>query len=269
MGALAIAGALVLSALAAGPAAARTLDYWVAAVPTSWSIVPNGHDAISGMTVAVEDSVFPTVVYRRFTPHWRRPLANAPRSAADGLLIPGPLLHARAGDRLRIHFKNMDTLRREPHSMHFHGVHYPPSSDGAYVPGVSGGDADVKVGRTWTYRLTAGADSVGLTGGGSTFFSPPPKRAQAPPAARRTAPAMTRGTALFLGGRGGKGAGGGGAAGTFLIVAPSSTAGGRVTVAESAGAVAAAPTRSAAARLPPSGKRSEGFGAAARRTMAE
>ena len=35
--------------------------------------------------------------------------------------------------------------------MHFHGVHYKPSSDGAYVPGFSGGDADVKPGRSWTY----------------------------------------------------------------------------------------------------------------------
>jgi FtsP/CotA-like multicopper oxidase with cupredoxin domain len=164
-GALAIAGALALLCLLAttSPAAgARTLDYWIAAVPTSWSIVPNGRDAISGMTVPVEDSVLPTVVYRRFTPHWRRPLANAPRSAADGQLIPGPLIRARVGDRLRIHFKNLDTLRREPHSMHFHGVHYRPSSDGAYLPGVSGRDADVKVGQTWTYRLTAGEDSVGV-----------------------------------------------------------------------------------------------------------
>ncbi|HEX7291955.1 MAG TPA: multicopper oxidase domain-containing protein [Conexibacter sp.] len=164
MGAPAIAGALVLLCVlaASSSAAARTLDYWVAAVPTSWSIAPNGHDAITGMMVPVEDSVFPTVVYRRFTPHWRRPVANATRASADGLLIPGPLIHARVGDRLRIHFKNMDTLRRDAHSMHFHGVHYAPSSDGAYVPGVSGGDANVKVGGTWTYRLTAGEDSAGV-----------------------------------------------------------------------------------------------------------
>ena len=46
--------------------------------------------------------------------------------------------------------------------MHFHGVHYRPSSDGAYVPGFSGRDGDVKPGQTWTYRLTAGSDSVGV-----------------------------------------------------------------------------------------------------------
>ena len=46
--------------------------------------------------------------------------------------------------------------------MHFHGVRYKPSSDGAYVPGFSGRDADVKPGQSWTYRLTARADSVGV-----------------------------------------------------------------------------------------------------------
>jgi FtsP/CotA-like multicopper oxidase with cupredoxin domain len=140
----------------------RTIDYWVAAVPVTWNIVPNGRDAIMGMPVSLQDSVIQTVVYRRYSPNWRKPLENAPRSSADGLLIPGPLIQARVGDRLRIHFKNMDTLRRAPHSMHFHGVHYAPSSDGAYVPGFSGPDGDVLPGHTYTYRLTAGSDSAGV-----------------------------------------------------------------------------------------------------------
>jgi FtsP/CotA-like multicopper oxidase with cupredoxin domain len=66
------------------------------------------------------------------------------------------------GDRLVVHFKNMDHVLDRPHSMHFHGVHYKPSSDGAYLPGFSGGDADVKPGHTWTYRLFAGSDSMGV-----------------------------------------------------------------------------------------------------------
>jgi FtsP/CotA-like multicopper oxidase with cupredoxin domain len=140
----------------------RTIDYWVAAVPVSWNIVPNGHDAIMGMAVPTEKSVLQTVVYRRYSPNWREALPNAPAGDADGLLIPGPLIHARVGDHLRIHFKNMDTLHHAPHSMHFHGVEYRPSSDGAYVPGFSGRDADVLPGHTYTYRLTAGPDSAGV-----------------------------------------------------------------------------------------------------------
>ena len=37
-----------------------------------------------------------------------------------------------------------------------------PHSDGAFVPGFSGGDGDVKPGRTRTYRLTAAPSSVGV-----------------------------------------------------------------------------------------------------------
>jgi manganese oxidase len=143
-------------------AGGRTVDYWVAAVPVSWNITPNGRDALTGMKVTTQASVSRTVVYRRFSPNWKRPLANAPRSSADGLLIPGPLLHARVGDTLRIHFKNMDTLHHAPHSMHFHGVHYTPRNDGSFIPGFSGAGADVQFGKTFTYVLTAGSDSAGV-----------------------------------------------------------------------------------------------------------
>ena len=160
---LALGLVLVVGATSPGAAATgRTVDYWVAAVPVVWNVVPNGRDGITGMPVAREDAVIPTVVYRRYSPNWRKPLANAPRDSADGLLIPGPLIKARVGDRLRIHFKNMDTLRNAPHSMHFHGVHYKPSSDGAYVPGFSGRDGNVKPGQSYTYELTAGKDSAGV-----------------------------------------------------------------------------------------------------------
>jgi FtsP/CotA-like multicopper oxidase with cupredoxin domain len=140
----------------------RTIDYWIAAVPVVWNIAPNGRDGITGRKIPSDQSVMETVVYRRYSPHWGRPEPNAPRSSADGLLIPGPLIQARVGDRLRIHFKNMDTLHRAPHSMHFHGVHYEPSSDGAFLPGFSRRDANVLPGRTYTYRLTAGEDSAGV-----------------------------------------------------------------------------------------------------------
>ena len=149
------------AALAAAPAPAAVKHYWVAAVPVSWNVVPNQHDAIMGMMYPPSETVFPTVVYRRYSKNWKRPLNNQPQGDGNQDLMPGPLLRARVGDRLRIHFKNLDTTFKRPHSMHFHGVHYKPSSDGAYLPGFSGRDADVKPGRTFTYKLTAGRDSVG------------------------------------------------------------------------------------------------------------
>jgi FtsP/CotA-like multicopper oxidase with cupredoxin domain len=156
------AAALVIAlgaALLAAPSAhAAVREYWVAAVDVDWNMVPNGRDAIEDMTYDASQTVFPTVVYRRYTKGWKTPLRNSP----DQDLIPGPLLHARVGDKLRVHFKNSDRAFGRPHSMHFHGVEYKPSSDGAYVPGFSGRDADVKPGRTWTYKLTAGKDSAGV-----------------------------------------------------------------------------------------------------------
>jgi FtsP/CotA-like multicopper oxidase with cupredoxin domain len=161
-GALAVGAVSLTGGATAESARGPTTDYWIAAVPVVWNIVPNGRDAITDMPISREDSVVPTVVYRRFSPNWRKPLPNAARESADGQLIPGPLIQARVGDHLRIHFKNLDTLRNAPHSMHFHGVHYKPSSDGAYVPGFSGRDGNVKPGQTYTYELDAGEDSAGV-----------------------------------------------------------------------------------------------------------
>jgi FtsP/CotA-like multicopper oxidase with cupredoxin domain len=152
------------AALAAAPAASAALrQYWVAAVPApTWNMAPNERDAMMGTQLSPSQTVFPTVVYRRYTPHWRHPMRNDAAGSSNQDLIPGPLLRARAGDRIYVHFKNLDTLYKRPHSMHFHGVHYKPSSDGAYLPGVSGRDAEVMPGQTWTYKLTAGSDSVGV-----------------------------------------------------------------------------------------------------------
>jgi FtsP/CotA-like multicopper oxidase with cupredoxin domain len=161
----AFAAALITGAvaLAAAPAAfGKVREYWVGAVPVTWNIVPNQRDAIMGTTFTPAQTVFPTVVYKRFSRGWKKRLRNSPTRGGNQDLIPGPLIRARVGDRIVVHFKNMDRVYRRSHSMHFHGVHYRPSSDGAYLPGFSGGDGDVRYGRAWTYRLRAGADSMGV-----------------------------------------------------------------------------------------------------------
>jgi FtsP/CotA-like multicopper oxidase with cupredoxin domain len=156
-----VAGAAAMAAAPAPPARAATRHFWVAAEPVTWNLVPNGRDAIMGTRFSPAQTVFPTIVYRRYTRGWRRPLPNMPAGSSNQDLVPGPLIRARVGDRVRVHFKNMDDLFDRPHSMHFHGVHYRPGSDGAFLPGFSGRDAVVKPGRTHTYRLRAGRDSVG------------------------------------------------------------------------------------------------------------
>jgi FtsP/CotA-like multicopper oxidase with cupredoxin domain len=158
----AVALGVVLVLLAVAPAAqARTLHYWIAAVPTTWNIMPSQHDPITGVTFRPEDTTFQTVVYKRFTRNWGRMMRNLPAVTGDNDGIPGPTIRARVGDTVLVHFKNMDTLMNDPHSMHFHAFLYPFPSDGAYIPGASGRGANVRPGRSFTYRLKAIRNSTG------------------------------------------------------------------------------------------------------------
>ena len=58
--------------------------------------------------------------------------------------LPGPLIRARVGDRLIVHFKND---LPEPTTVHWHGVRVPIEMDG--VPGIS--QDEVKRGESFTY----------------------------------------------------------------------------------------------------------------------
>ena len=150
--------AVVPSAAAAAP---RVREYWVGAVPVTWNLVPNGRNAIENERYTRDQTVFRAVAYRAFTPRWRSLLPRGQRVRDEFGLI-GPLIRAQVGEEIRVHFKNFDTEFDRPHSMHFHGVHYPIGSDGSYIPGFSGRGANVKPGQSYTYRLRAGADSVGV-----------------------------------------------------------------------------------------------------------
>ena len=55
-------------------------------------------------------------------------------------------------------------MTNQPHSMHFHGVHYRLGSDGAYIPGFSGPGANVKPGESFTYRFVGRDRTRGACG---------------------------------------------------------------------------------------------------------
>jgi FtsP/CotA-like multicopper oxidase with cupredoxin domain len=155
---------LVTTLWLAAPAAAHAArrDIWVAAVPVTFDMVPWGKDPISGTAFTPEQRFAPATIYRRTTRNWRRPLRNSDTSSLPRDGVPGPLIRARVGDTINVHFKNLEPAGGRPHSMHFHGVRYPPSSDGSFVPGISGPDADVKPGQSWTYHLRALTTSQGV-----------------------------------------------------------------------------------------------------------
>jgi manganese oxidase len=149
-----------ITSVAAGGASARgaVREYWVAAVPVTWNVVPNERNAIEGERFTREQTVLRTVAYRQYTKDFAKQIPNAP----DNPGLQGPLLHARVGDRLVVHFRNLDTVTNQAHSMHFHGVRYRFGSDGAYIPGFSGPGANVRPGETFTYRFEAGPGTQGV-----------------------------------------------------------------------------------------------------------
>jgi hypothetical protein len=69
-----IAGTGAVASAAAPAASAAVREYWVAAVPApTWNMAPNERDAIHGVGLSPSQTVFPTIVYRRYTPHWATP----------------------------------------------------------------------------------------------------------------------------------------------------------------------------------------------------
>ena len=147
-----LAGALALCLDRRARPRARVRDYWVAAVPTSWNIVPERARRDHGHARSrPSDAVFPTVVYRRFTPRLAAGRsANAPRSSADGLADPRPAdPRPRRRPAARSTSRTWTRCAATPHSMHFHGVHYKPELRRRLRARRSPArDADVKPGQT-------------------------------------------------------------------------------------------------------------------------
>src|SRR5438045_894794 len=79
--------AMTVAGGAAPAASARAVAYWIAAVPVTWNVVPNGHDAIMGTTFSSADTVFPAVVYRKYTRNWHRVVPNVPGDSSNQNLI--------------------------------------------------------------------------------------------------------------------------------------------------------------------------------------
>src|SRR5262247_4005491 len=76
--------------------------------------------------------------------------------------VPGTVIYARPGDRLRIHVKNGDV---QPHSFHLHGLRYGIDSDGSWPFGTQSDDGrrsdEICPGQMWTYTYHATHHTIG------------------------------------------------------------------------------------------------------------
>lgn len=144
----------------ADTAKGRTREYWVQVDSFRHNLVPTGTDAMMGQTFKPSDSSFWALGYRAYAPGWAHVLrGNDDIGANTG--IPGPIIRARVGDTVKVHFRNNDSHYRWPHSMHPHGFKYTPQSDGGYVAAQNVGGRAVRFGESYTYTWTAEASSVG------------------------------------------------------------------------------------------------------------
>ena len=151
--------ALELTAKPTASAGDHVVEYWIAAVPVNWHVVPNERDGIMGTTFDPAKTTFQTVVYRQYTPNWARQLPNEPGD--EGIQGPRDPCAGRRHDPRPL---------REPR----HGLQ-PAALDAlprrrttaraptAPTSRASRGRARTSSpGKSFTYRLIAGPDSVGV-----------------------------------------------------------------------------------------------------------
>jgi Galactose oxidase-like, Early set domain/Multicopper oxidase len=76
--------------------------------------------------------------------------------------VPGTVIYAHPGQRLRIHVKNADVM---PHSFHVHGLRYGIDSDGSWPFGTQAADGrrsdEICPGQQWTYTFEVTDEMLG------------------------------------------------------------------------------------------------------------
>lgn len=152
--------ATLLSGTAKAVALPALREYWIQVDSFPHNLVPTGTDDMSGMAFTPSQCSYGALGYRAFSPGWGSPLpGNDDIGANTG--IPGPTIRAKAGDTIRIHFRNNDRHFGFPHSIHAHGVTYEAESDGAWIFANPTPGSAVNPGDTFIYEYTALPQSVG------------------------------------------------------------------------------------------------------------
>lgn len=125
----------------AGPNSTR--EYWIAAEPVRWNIVPTGRDQMMDERVKGRTR-FTAYAYRAYSRNFGAPIGRAS--------IPGPLLEVKVGETLIVHFRNKLPT---PVTMHPHGLFYANDMDGAYKGRFTDPSGFVRTNREFTYRWEA------------------------------------------------------------------------------------------------------------------
>jgi FtsP/CotA-like multicopper oxidase with cupredoxin domain len=135
-------------------------EYWIQADSFHHNLIPTGYDGLMGMHFTPDQTSFWALGYRAYTSGWGQPLAGND-DIGPNTGIPGPILRGSVGDTIRVHFRNNDTHRRFPHSMHPHGVSYTPENDGGWFAADPRPGTVIEVGESYTYNWQVRPNSVG------------------------------------------------------------------------------------------------------------
>jgi FtsP/CotA-like multicopper oxidase with cupredoxin domain len=133
------AGTARLAALSSSGSGA-TREYWIAAEPVKWNIVPTHRDQMMAEKVKQGRTSFSAYGYRPYSEGFGKPLGKAS--------VPGPLIEAEVGDTVIVHFRNR---LQAPVTMHPHGLFYSNEMDGAYKGKFTDPGGFVQRNRTFTY----------------------------------------------------------------------------------------------------------------------
>jgi FtsP/CotA-like multicopper oxidase with cupredoxin domain len=115
-------------------------EYWIAAEPVEWNIVPTHRDQMMAERVKLGKTSFKAYGYRPYSAGFKLPLGPA--------RVPGPLIEAEVGDTVVVHFRNKTGA---PVTMHPHGIFYANEMDGSYKGKWTDPGGFVQTNRTFTY----------------------------------------------------------------------------------------------------------------------
>jgi plastocyanin/FtsP/CotA-like multicopper oxidase with cupredoxin domain len=131
-------------------------EMWIQVENHPWDLCPNNIDRMMGMQLSPSGPPFKplqgdALILRNYTANWAAPDdhkvnpwdMNEPDPSTTMGTIPGATIECNVGDNVLVHFRNMD-MRTDPstgqllpatqraHSLHPHGITFPPQYDGAF-----------------------------------------------------------------------------------------------------------------------------------------
>ncbi len=132
------------------------IEYWIQATAALWDVIPSRprRDQWHGMNLP-GPSVFRAFVYQEMTAGFAEPKGPA--------AIPGPILQARVGDVIKVHFRNgLPAKSNQAVTMHPHGVRYNPEYDAAFMGDFTRAGGFIAPGEEFTYTWECLPESVGV-----------------------------------------------------------------------------------------------------------